>query len=128
MSTIRATSPTILLVDDEDAFRSSLRGLFEACGYQVVEASNGQEAIETASSECPDMIVMDLNMPVMDGLTASRRIRQAGGRCQNTPILAISANGLEMKDVALRAGCVDYFSKNEPDRLIMVIKHIFHNR
>jgi CheY-like chemotaxis protein len=101
MSTTITTSPTILLVDDHDAFRSSLRELFEVCGYQVVEALNGQEAIEIASSECPDLIVMDLNMPVMDGLNASRRIRQAGGCCQNTPILAISASGLEMKTGSL---------------------------
>lgn len=128
MSTIRTTTPTILLVDDDDAFRSSLRGLFEACGYQVFEALNGQEAIETASSECPDMIVTDLNMPVMDGLTASRRIRQSEGCCQNTPILAISGAGLKMREKALQAGCVDYFNKNEPDRLIKVIEHIFRNR
>jgi CheY-like chemotaxis protein len=128
MSTTRTTSPTILLVDDQDDFRASLRGLFEVCGYQVVEASNGQEAIETASRECPDLIVMDMNMPVMDGLDASRRLRKSGECCQNTPILAVSGGGLEMKDVALRAGCIDYFSKNEPDRLIKVIKHIFHNR
>lgn len=117
-----------MVVDDHDGFRSSLRGMFEAYGYQVVEALNGQEAIETASSVCPDIIVMDLNMPIMDGLNASRRIREAGGRCQNTPILAISACGSEMKEVALQAGCTDYFNKIETGRLIMVIKHIFQNR
>ena len=128
MSTTKTTSPTILLVDDDDAFRSSLRGLFEVFGYRVVEALNGQEAIETASSKCPDMIVTDLNMPVMDGLTASRQIRKAGGCCQNAPILAISGAGLEMREKALQAGCTDYFNKNETGRLIMVIKDIFHNQ
>jgi CheY-like chemotaxis protein len=128
MSTTSATGPTILVVDDHDGFRTSLRDMFEAYGYQVVEASNGREAIETASSECPDIIVMDLNMPVMDGLNASRQIRKEGGRCQNTPILAISGNGLEMRELALQAGCTDYFNKNEAVRMIMVLKDIFKNR
>ena len=128
MSTTITTCPTILVVDDHDGFRSSLRGMFEAYGYQVVEASNGREAIESASSECPDIIVMDLNMPVMDGLTASRRIRQAGGRSQNTPILVVSACGSEMREVALQAGCTDYFNKNETDHLITFIEDIFHKQ
>lgn len=128
MSTTRTTSPTILLVDDHDAFRSSLKGLFEVYGYQVIEALNGQEAIATASRECPDLIVTDVNMPVMDGLTASSQIHKAGSCCQNTPILAISGAGLEMREKALQAGCIDYFNKTEPDRLIKVIEQIFHNR
>jgi two-component system sensor histidine kinase/response regulator len=128
MSTTSATSPTILVVDDDDGFRASLREMFEAYGYQVVEASNGREAIETASGECPDIIVMDLNMPVMDGLNASRQLRKEGGPCQNTPILAISANGFEMRGLALQAGCTDYFNKNEAVRMIMVLKDILKNR
>ena len=128
MSTTSATCPTILVVDDDDGFRTALREMLEAYGYQVIEASNGREAIETASSECPDIIVMDLNMPVMDGLNASRQIRKEGGHCQNTPILAISGNGLEMREVALRAGCTDYFNKTEAVRLITVFEDIFHNR
>jgi len=128
MSTTKTTGPTILLVDDHDGFRSSLRGMFEACGYQVVEALNGREAIEVTSSKCPDIIVMDLNMPVMDGLNAARQIRKAEGRCQKTPILAISGSGSEMREVALQAGCTDYFGKNEAARLIMVVEHMLHNR
>jgi two-component system, cell cycle response regulator DivK len=128
MSTAGPASPTILLVDDDNGFRSSLKGLFEVCGYQVIEALNGQEAIATASRECPDVIVTDINMPVMDGLTASSEIHKAAGCCQDTPILAISGAGLEMRDKALQAGCVDYFNKTESDRLIKVIEQIFRNR
>ena len=116
-----------MVVDNHDSFRYSLRGLLEVRGYQVVEASNGQEAIETASSERPDLIVTDLNMPVMDGLTASRRIRKAEG-CQNTPILAVSAGGPELREEALQAGCMDYFNKTETARLIMVIDHFFDSQ
>jgi CheY-like chemotaxis protein len=124
MSTDITTRPLILLVDDHQAFRSKLKEMFEECGYQIVEASNGQEAIEAASTECPDLIVMDMNMPIMDGLTASRRIRQMEGRCQNIPILAMSADGPEMREAALQAGCSDYFNKNEIMRLITVIQRL----
>lgn len=124
MSTDITTRPLILLVDDHQAFRSKLKEIFEECGYQIVEASNGQEAIGAASTECPDLIVMDLNMPIMDGLTASRRIRQMQGRCQNIPILAMSADGPEMREATLQAGCSDYFNKNEIKRLITVIQRL----
>jgi CheY-like chemotaxis protein len=128
MSTDITTRPSILLVDDHQAFRSKLKEMFDECGYQIVEASNGQEAIEAASTECPDLIIMDLNMPIMDGLTASRRIRQIGGRCQSILILAISASGPEMREATIQAGCNDYFNKNDINQMVTAIKHIFKNR
>ena len=123
MLTPKNEPPTILLVDDHHAFRRKLAETLEEFGYLVVERSNGQEAIEAASSRCPEIIVMDLNMPVLDGLTASKLIREMGGQCLNVPILAMSAAGPETREVLLDAGYNDYFSKYEPDRLIAAIVH-----
>ena len=125
--TVSSTArPTILLVDDNTPFRSKLREILVECNYLVLEVSNGKEALEAASSECPDLIVMDLNMPIMDGLTASQLIRKLGGRYERVPILAISTFGPEMRDPALRAGCNDFFNKTESDRLILAIEHILN--
>ena len=114
---------TVLVVDDIEGIRIQLKMRLEAVGYRVIEASNGHEAIEAASRDCPDLIIMDRSMPLMDGFTASRRIREKGGRYGKIPILALSADSSkDMKAAAIQAGCNDYFNKlTEVDQLISAI-------
>jgi CheY-like chemotaxis protein len=114
---------TILLVDDHEQIRSKFRELFESYGFYIVEASNGREAIDALSAELhPNLIVMDLQMPVMDGLTAVRQIRRMKCQCRQIPIFAISAGGAEMMELALDAGCNVFFTKTQTNELITAIE------
>jgi CheY-like chemotaxis protein len=102
---------TIMVVDDNEDLRDMLRYMVEKLGYGVVEAKNGQEAVELARHRCPDMILMDLSMPVMDGLAATRLLREIEEMC-HVPIVAISANRREQSQAdALAAGCNEYLTK-----------------
>ncbi len=102
----------VLLVDDYEDSRFVLRIFLESNGYRVVEAVNGLEAIELAQRECPDLILMDLNLPVLDGLVAAERIRASRAACRNVPIIAITAfDTYGMKEAALEAGCNAYIAK-----------------
>lgn len=94
----------ILVVDDLDDTRCVLRLMLEAGGHAVVEAANGEEACAVAAERAPDLILMDINMPVLDGLSATRRIRSIPDA---TPIVAVSALGseTEWRRRALAAGC-----------------------
>jgi len=84
-------SKRILLVEDFEDSRNSLSKLLQLEGYVVVEAQDGAQAIELATSEEPDLILMDLSLPVVDGLTATRAIR-GRARLANTPIIALSGH------------------------------------
>ena len=107
-----AACPTILVVDDYEDTRVMIRSALEARGYRVLEAANGEEAVEAARRECPDLILMDLNMPFMDGLEAAKRIRECKELCQSAPILAITAfDTYGMEEAALEAGCNGYIRK-----------------
>src|SRR5947209_7469700 len=107
-----AAYPIILVVDDSDDTRLVLRRLLEARDYRVVEAADGREAVEAARRECPDLILMDLNMPLMDGLEATRRIRECKELCQSVPVLAFTAfDTYGMEQAALEAGCSGYLRK-----------------
>src|ERR1700759_4585794 len=68
--------PVVLVVEDFEDNRFMMRRLLEMSGYRVVEAVNGQQAVESAASERPDIILMDLSLPMLDGLAATRRIHQ----------------------------------------------------
>ena len=83
---------TILVADDNEDSRILLRTFLEAEGYRVLEAENGIEAVLVAEQEIPDLILMDLNMPVLDGISAARHIRTLVKLCK-IPILANSADG-----------------------------------
>jgi two-component system cell cycle response regulator DivK len=86
--------------------------MLENSGYEVVEATNGQEAVDLVWKECPDLILMDLNMPLLDGLAATEQIRLCKEVCQNVTILAITAHDTYgMKEAALKAGCDGYLTK-----------------
>jgi CheY-like chemotaxis protein len=102
---------TVLLVEDTEDNRFMMRRLLEMSGYRVVEATNGEEAVRLAESESPDLILMDLSLPVIDGLAATRAIRKLNG-LSKTPIVAVSAHDTsDFQADALAAGCNSYITK-----------------
>src|SRR5688500_1377850 len=88
----RADSKTILIAEDNRDSREMLRVFLETEGYKVLEAANGRDAIELARDGSPDLIMIDLNLPVLDGTSAAREIRQLAS-LRNVPIIANSASG-----------------------------------
>jgi two-component system cell cycle response regulator DivK len=112
MTQSAATLATILLVEDSDDSRQMLRLPLESWGYRVMEAHDGREATEAARERCPDLILMDLNMPEVDGLTATQAIREYNTRCADVPILAITAyDTFGIEEAAREAGCDAYIRK-----------------
>lgn len=110
MSTATNGPRTILVVDDFDDTRLLLRTWLERRGFRVVEAENGIEAINRAETELPDLIIMDMQMPQLDGLSATRRIRTLKA-LDSVPIVAVSAYGADQfREQALAAGCNEYVS------------------
>jgi len=104
-------SLTVLLVEDTEDNRFMMRRLLEITGYRVVEAMNGEEAVRLAETECPHLILMDLSLPVIDGLAATRLIRKIPA-CERTPIIAVSAHDTsDFQSEAIRAGCNCYITK-----------------
>jgi CheY-like chemotaxis protein len=104
-------SPTILVVDDYSDNRALLSACLRGEGYEVVEARDGRECLREANRSSPDLILMDLAMPGMDGVEAARQIRQRDVLAR-TPIFAISAYATrEVKADALAAGCAEVFVK-----------------
>jgi CheY-like chemotaxis protein len=103
--------PTIMVVEDFEDNRFMMRRLLEMSGYHVLEAVNGQEAVEIARRERPSLILMDLSLPLLDGLAATRRIRQEAS-LRDVPIVAVSAHDTaDFHADALAAGCNDYVTK-----------------
>jgi len=118
---------TIPVVDDFDDTRWLLRTWLERRGFRVIEAENGNEAIVEAQAEPPDLIIMDLEMPELDGLSATRQIR-GNARLADVPIVAVSAYGAEQfRGLALQAGCNEYVSTPfEPAELERLIRSYVH--
>ena len=112
------TLPTILLVEDFDDTRLMMKMWLAKKGYRVIEAETGEEAITVAQRELPDLIIMDVLMPGMNGLDATQQIRQYHA-LRRTPIVAVSAYGAgEYRSMALEAGCNEYVSTPfEPSEL-----------
>lgn len=101
----------VLLVEDTEDNRQMMTRLLEMSGYQVVEAINGEEAVKLASEQRPRIILMDLSLPLIDGLTATRRIRSLPG-LNKVPIVAVSAHDTaDFHSEALAAGCDAYITK-----------------
>jgi CheY-like chemotaxis protein len=82
---------TVLIVEDSDDARYFMRLALEQLGYIIVEAENGAKAIEVAERERPDIILMDLSLPIMDGLAATEKIRASDG-LKSIPIIAVTAH------------------------------------
>ena len=104
-------SPTILLVEDTEDNRHMMKKLLEMSGYRVLEATNGEEAVEVTSKESPELILMDLSLPIIDGLAATRLIRNLPDG-NHLPIIAVSAHDTaDFHADALAAGCDAYITK-----------------
>jgi len=104
--------PTVLLAEDSRDTRAMLKRAFEIKGYRVFEAGDGQEALDMARRYRPSLIVIDLNMPVLDGLEAVKNFRELEGPDQQVPIVAITAYDVPgMEDAALETGCDRYLRK-----------------
>lgn len=102
---------TVLLVEDTEDNRQMMGRLLVMSGFRVVEATNGQEAVEAAARENPGIILMDLSLPFIDGLAATRRIRNLPG-LKNVPIVVVSAHDTaDFHHEALAAGCDAYITK-----------------
>ena len=106
-----AKHPTVMVADSYEDTRFMLKYWLEAEGYGVVEAGNGQEAVELARGRCPDLLLMSERMPVLDGLEAARRIRRQGKGCA-CPIVAMSSYpNAEAQAAALAAGCDSFVAE-----------------
>jgi CheY-like chemotaxis protein len=102
---------TIMVVEDYDDTRVLLKTGLERLGYTVLEASNGQEAVDLADREHPDLILMDLDLPILDGIAATQRIRQKP-ELEGVPIVAVTAYPMSYSHVkAFAKGCDEYMRK-----------------
>jgi two-component system cell cycle response regulator DivK len=111
MARLTGDEGTVMVVDDYDDIRKLICMGLQCKGYQVLEAANGEEAVELATRSRPRLILMDLSMPVMDGYEATRRIKALPEFCE-IPVVAISAFcDPSNNQKALEAGCVECVSK-----------------
>ena len=102
---------TILVVEDFTETRFILRISLEMSGYRVLEATNGLEAVEVARRERPDLILMDIGLPLMNGFEAARAIREDDDLA-GVPIVAVSAHATaEYRVKAVAVGCTEYVTK-----------------
>lgn len=101
----------ILLVEDNEMNRDVLSRLLQKRGFTVVLAEDGEAAVATALRELPDIILMDISLPVLDGYEATRLLRQAPS-LREVPVIALTAHALSGdRQKALDAGCTDYETK-----------------
>ena len=102
---------TVLVVDDYDDVRTITKKALESFGYSVIEAASGAEAVRVAQAQSPDLILMDLSMPNMDGFATIHQLRRLLG-LRDIPVIALSAHtAREIREDALAAGCSDFITK-----------------
>ena len=104
-------SKRILVVEDQPDNRKILRDVFARTGYEIIETENGEEALAAIAKARPDLILMDIQLPIMDGYTATRRIK-ADPALRSIPIIAVTSYALSGEEKKAReAGCDDYIPK-----------------
>jgi CheY-like chemotaxis protein len=103
-------SKTVLLVEDTDDTRELMRLMLEMLGHNVIEAADGQEAVDIAQGNGFDLVLMDIAMPVKDGIEATREMKQID-KISDVPIIAITAHSDKYKDEALEAGVTEIVKK-----------------
>jgi two-component system, cell cycle response regulator DivK len=113
----------ILVIEDQEDNRAILRDLLTTVGYELVEAVNGADGVAKAEAEKPDLILMDIQMPVMDGYEATRRIK-AIPACASIPVIAVTSYALSGDEAKTRAaGCDGYVAKPySPRQMLATIR------
>ena len=101
----------VLIVEDYDDTRSFMKVLLETNGYEVIEARDGIEALDKYKQQQPDIVLMDISLPVVDGLTATKAIRELEEDPSKLPIIAITAFGKFYYKQAMEAGCNELIDK-----------------
>jgi CheY-like chemotaxis protein len=105
------TMPKILMIEDNEQNRDALSRRLQRHGYDVITASDGRQGVAMAQAELPDLILMDLNLPDVDGWEATRILKEAP-ETQGIPIMAMTAHAMAGdQERALQAGCNDYHAK-----------------
>ena len=103
--------PKILLVEDNEMNRDMLSRRLERKGYEVVLALDGESGVEMATSQAPDLVLMDMSLPVLDGWEATRRLK-ANAATRHIPVIALTAHAMSSdREKALEAGCDEYDTK-----------------
>ncbi len=120
------TGRKILIAEDNDINLSMMLDMLSVCGHVVIVARNGKEAIELALSNQPDLILMDIRMPVLDGLEATRRLRSLP-QFRDVPIIALTASvGESTRDKCMAAGCTEHLTKPiQSNILFKTLRHYF---
>jgi two-component system chemotaxis response regulator CheY len=115
--------PTVLVVDDAAFMRMRAGKLLSQNGYEVIEAENGLDALNQYKEHSPDLVLMDITMPVMDGLTAVREIREVDPEAK---IIMVSAMGQQAMVIeAIKSGAKDFIVKPyEPDNVLASVKKL----
>jgi CheY-like chemotaxis protein len=114
---------TVLLVEDNEDNLVVYRTILEHVGFRVIEARDGEEGVSRAREHLPDLILMDISIPKMDGWEATQRLK-ADGNTRQIPIIALTAHALEEdRQKALQAGCDGYLAKPvEPRRVVQEVE------
>jgi two-component system cell cycle response regulator DivK len=118
-------SQRILIVEDQDDNRTILRDLLSAAGYTLIEAGTGEEGVKLAERERPDLILMDIQLPVLDGYEATRRIK-SNAALRPIPIIAVTSYALSGDETKARgAGCDAYVAKPfSPRQLLAKVREL----
>jgi two-component system cell cycle response regulator DivK len=114
----------VLVVEDHEDNRQILRDLLESAGYDMIEAKDGEEALVAAGSQRPDLILMDIQLPILDGYEATRRLK-ADPTLKAIPIIVVTSYALSGdEEKAYAAGCDAYVAKPyDPLALLETIRH-----
>jgi CheY-like chemotaxis protein len=117
--------PRVLLVDDYPDAREMYAEYLDFSGFEVIEAANGMEALQRAADTQPDIVLMDLSLPVMDGWEATRRLK-ADKRTEHIPVVALTGHALAgISEGAKRAGCDAFVTKPcLPEDLVKEIRRV----
>ena len=118
----------ILLVEDNDANREMLSRRLKRRGFAVLEAADGQQAVDTAQSAKPELILMDMSLPVIDGWEATRRIK-GDPALKHIPVIGLTAHAMVGdRELALQAGCNEYATKPvDFEQLVATINRLLTN-
>jgi two-component system cell cycle response regulator DivK len=121
-------SKRVLIVEDQEDNRAILRDLLSKSGYDLIEATNGEEGVALAQSQRPDLILMDVQLPIIDGYEATRRIK-SNAELRSIPVIAVTSYALSGDEAKARAaGCDAYVAKPfSPRQLLAKIREYLSN-